>query len=68
LSGSNQQIGTQPAIKEEIPVEVKINEPQKDSVAAAPALEKKTKEKVKFKDKYKKEYQDSTRKIFVPGK
>jgi cytoskeletal protein RodZ len=39
-----------------------------DSLAEIKTTQKAPKEKVKFKDKYKKDYQDSTRKIFVPGK
>ena len=46
-----------------------IPEDQKaDSSAELKTTQKAPKEKVKFKDKLKKEYQDSTRKIFVPGK
>ncbi len=39
-----------------------------DSIADIKTTQKAPKEKVKFKDKYKKDYQDSTRKLFVPGK
>lgn len=39
-----------------------------DSIAEIKTAQKKPKEKVKFKDKLKKEYQDSTHKLFVPGK
>ncbi|MDF2455733.1 MAG: hypothetical protein K0R51_1726 [Cytophagaceae bacterium] len=66
-----------PEVKEETNSELQpentvIAEPQKtraDSIADIQTTQKAApKEKVKFKDKYKKEYQDSTRKIFVPGK
>ncbi|MDB5258381.1 MAG: hypothetical protein JWM14_3076 [Chitinophagaceae bacterium] len=53
----------QPVVVPVIPEEQKL-----DSVAEIKTTQKAPKEKVKFKDKYKKEYQDSTRKIFVPGK
>lgn len=43
-------------------------EKKADSIADIKTTQKSPKEKVKFKDKYKKDYQDSTRKIFVPGK
>jgi hypothetical protein len=43
-------------------------EKKADSIADIKTIQTSPKEKVKFKDKYKKDYQDSTRKIFVPGK
>ncbi len=57
-------------IKTEVPLvnTAAIEKHKADSIAeikTAPVLPK---EKVKFKDKYKKDYQDSTHKIFVPGK
>ncbi|MBC7486245.1 MAG: hypothetical protein H7282_05805 [Cytophagaceae bacterium] len=52
----------QPAI---IPV---TPEEKVDTTVEIKTIPKAPKEKVKFKDKLKKEYQDSTRKIFVPGK
>jgi hypothetical protein len=55
--------------KVEQPVVPATQEEQKaDSVAEIKTTQKAPKEKVKFKDKYKKDYQDSTSKIFVPGK
>lgn len=49
-------------------VSVPSEEQKVDSLAEIKTTQKIPKEKVKFKDKYKKDYQDSTRKIFVPGK
>lgn len=55
---------------EEVPAIINTppQEQRADSIADIKTTQKAPKEKVKFKDKYKKEYQDSTRKIFVPGK
>ena len=48
-----------------------VNEPaleQKEEIQPEVIQEKAPKKKVSFKDKHKKEYQDSTRNLFVPGK
>ena len=56
--------------QEEVPVIINTvpQEEKVDSIADIKTTQKAPKEKVKFKDKHKKDYQDSTRKIFVPGK
>ena len=51
--------------------EMIVNEPaleQKEEIQPEVIQEKAPKKKVSFKDKHKKEYQDSTRNLFVPGK
>lgn len=73
----NDGSATDQALENQLP-ESKIEQPalvpatqeeqKADSVAEIKTTQKAPKEKVKFKDKLKKEYQDSTRKIFVPGK
>jgi len=59
---------SEPKIEPSAITPVTTEEHKADSLAEIKTTQKVPKEKVKFKDKLKKEYQDSTRKIFVPGK